>query len=38
MRHLCASFRYAPYDLAPEFPKLVDFLDYWAAVLARCIG
>jgi uncharacterized protein Usg len=27
------SYIWQDYDLAPKFPKLVDFLDYWAANL-----
>jgi uncharacterized protein Usg len=27
------SYVWQDYDLAPHFPKLVDFLDYWAANL-----
>jgi len=27
---LLQSYIWQDYDVAPEFPKLVDFLDYWA--------
>jgi uncharacterized protein Usg len=27
------SYIWQDYDLAPNFPKLVDFLDYWASNL-----
>ena len=30
---LLQSYVWQDYDLAPNFPKLVDFLDYWAANL-----
>ena len=30
---LLQSYIWQDYDVAPEFPKLVDFLDYWAANL-----
>ena len=30
---LLQSYIWQDYDLAPEFPKLGDFLDYWAANL-----
>ena len=30
---LLQSYNWQDYDVAPEFPKLVDFLDYWAANL-----
>jgi uncharacterized protein Usg len=30
---LLQSYIWQEYDLAPNFPKLVDFLDYWAANL-----
>ena len=30
---LLQSYVWQEYDLAPTFPKLVDFLDYWAANL-----
>src|SRR5262245_63300237 len=31
--HLLQSYVWQDYDVAPNFPKLVDFLDYWAANL-----
>jgi uncharacterized protein Usg len=30
---LLQSYVWQDYDVAPNFPKLVDFLDYWAANL-----
>jgi uncharacterized protein Usg len=30
---LLQSYIWQDYDVAPNFPKLVDFLDYWAANL-----
>ena len=30
---LLQSYIWQDYDLAPNFPKLLDFLDYWAANL-----
>jgi uncharacterized protein Usg len=30
---LLQSYIWQDYDLAPDFPKLLDFLDYWAANL-----
>jgi uncharacterized protein Usg len=30
---LLQSYIWQDYDVAPEFPQLVDFLDYWAANL-----
>jgi uncharacterized protein Usg len=30
---LLQSYISQDYDLAPDFPKLLDFLDYWAANL-----
>ena len=30
---LLQSYIWQDYDVAPEFPKLVDFLEYWAANL-----
>jgi uncharacterized protein Usg len=30
---LLQTYIWQDYDVAPEFPKLVDFLDYWAANL-----
>jgi uncharacterized protein Usg len=30
---LLQSYVWQDYDVAPKFPKLVDFLDYWAANL-----
>ena len=30
---LLQSYIWQDYDVAPEFPKLVNFLDYWAANL-----
>ena len=30
---LLQSYIWRDYGVAPEFPKLVDFLDYWAANL-----
>jgi uncharacterized protein Usg len=30
---LLQTYIWQEYDLAPNFPKLVDFLDYWAANL-----
>ena len=30
---LLQSYVWQDYDLAPKFPKLVDFLDYWATNL-----
>ena len=30
---LLQSYVWQDYDLAPNFPKLVDFLDYWSANL-----
>jgi uncharacterized protein Usg len=30
---LLQSYIWQDYDLAPSFPKLVDFLDYWVANL-----
>ena len=29
---LLQSYIWQDYDVAPEFPKLVDFLDYWAPI------
>jgi len=31
---LIQSYIWQDYDLAPNFPKLMDFLNYWAAHLA----
>ena len=31
--HLLQTFVWQDYDLAPRFPKLVDFLGFWAANL-----
>ena len=30
---LLQTYIWQEYDLAPKFPRLVDFLDYWAANL-----
>ena len=30
---LLQSYIWQDYDLAPRFPKLIDFLDFWAANL-----
>ena len=32
-RTLLQSYIWQDYDLAPRFPKLTDFLDFWAANL-----
>ena len=32
-RHLLQSFIWQDYDLAPRFPRLVKFLDFWTARL-----
>jgi len=32
-RHLLQSYLWQDYDMAPEFPKLRDFLDFWTREL-----